>query len=113
MKKSGGIEAGQEGGDITISPGVNPELVPFCTIEVDGKHYGQLSPNQVRQFALGWLKAAEAAESDAIVLRALTKDMDLPMHMAGAFVVNLRQHRIDAQTDSDARHAGTMETRME
>lgn len=74
----------------------------FCTIRaegnVDGKDVllrGQLSPEEVRQFGLSWLAAAEAAASDAAVL-ATFRRLGLPDEGLGAFLTELRDQRFMA-----------------
>lgn len=67
----------------------------FCTVVVDGRHAGQMDPNEVRTMALSWLEAAEAAESDAMVLAELTSEdgMGLDDQVALAFIGALRRRR--------------------
>lgn len=67
----------------------------FCPVIVTGvngeKMVGQLSPDEVRQMALGFLAAAEAAEQDAIVfglMREVSGDDG-----AGRFVAMMRSRR--------------------
>lgn len=66
---------------------------PFLTVMIDGKASGQLSPQQVREMALGWLEAAEAAESDSLVVRELMDGLGLKFEVAGQFLVALRERR--------------------
>jgi hypothetical protein len=67
----------------------------FCVIEVNHKPVGQLTPQGVRDMAMGWLSAADAAESDAAVFAELTdpKGLNLSDEMAGRFVFSLRARR--------------------
>lgn len=67
----------------------------FCRIELDHKPIGQLTPQEVREMALGWLAAADAAESDAAVFAELTdpKGLNLSDEMAGGFIQALRARR--------------------
>ena len=64
----------------------------FCTIAVNHKRIGQLTPQEVRTMALHWLEAAEAACSDAAVYAQLRKT-GLDANTAGAFIQSLRDHR--------------------
>ena len=61
---SGGAES------LEMESGVNRQLKGFVTIRW-GAEVGQLSPDIARRHALSMLETAEAAESDAAVLRAL------------------------------------------
>ena len=83
---------------IFVTSGVNDAGNPFCTIAAhsdDGAILlGQLSPDEVRQMALAWLGAAEAAEQDAAVLRVV-RNLELPDQMAGAVIIELRAMRGD------------------
>lgn len=78
---------------IEIRSGVNQHGEPFCTVVINhGDMLAQLTPNEVRQMALGWLESAEAAESDAAVYAALrTADMD--PRAIGQFIADLRNLR--------------------
>lgn len=81
---------------IDIRSGVNGEGVGFCHVLArtgDGRLIiGQLEPNEVREMALAWLAAAEAAETDAAVVRCIRK-LKLPEELAGAIVTELRDSR--------------------
>ena len=81
---------------INITSGVNEKCVGFCTVSVITKDkrifLGQLSPTKVREMALAWLEAAEAADQDAAVLRCVRK-LELPDELAGAVVIELRNNR--------------------
>lgn len=80
--------AGLEGIDIYSGVSVTARE-GFCRIEAtldDGTcPTGQLSPDEVRQMALGWLQAAEAAEHDAAVLAELTETLGVTLEVAGHF----------------------------
>lgn len=65
---------------------------PFCAIRW-GTLAGQLTPAQVRTMALHWLEVAEAAESDALVMRELQEGAGLDLQTAGAFLLKLRERR--------------------
>jgi hypothetical protein len=86
---------------IDIYSGVSvPAGEGFCRVEAvlsDGTRLeGQLSPDEVRQTALGWLEAAEAAEHDAAVLAELTETLGLSYEVAGHFLIGLRERRTPA-----------------
>lgn len=79
---------------ITVESGVSLFTKQgFCILSVNGERVGQLDPSQVRDMAMGWLAAADAAESDAAVFAELTEYMELPEHTAAAFVQSLRARR--------------------
>jgi hypothetical protein len=69
----------------------------FCTIELHRPGHvevlGQLDPEQVRQMALAWLGAAEAAEHDAAVFAELVETAGLDEATAGTFIAHLRDRR--------------------
>lgn len=54
---------------------------------------GQLEPARVRELALGWLGAAEAAEHDAAVYGELVQGAGMTQKMAAAFLQMLRERR--------------------
>ena len=67
---------------------------PFCMISLDGKPIGQLDPEEVRTMAMNWLAAAEAAESDAVVVAEL-RGIGLEDNAVGAFLQALRSRRAE------------------
>jgi hypothetical protein len=81
---------------IDVRSGVNERGEPFLTVvaraEGGSMIMGQLDPEEVRQMALAWLGAAEAAEQDAAVLRCVRK-LELPDELAAAVIVELRNSR--------------------
>lgn len=84
--------------DINILSGVSAfDGKGFCRVEAvldDGTRVvGQLSPDEVRQMALGWLQAAEAAEHDAAVYAELTDSLGVTREVAGHFLIGLRDRR--------------------
>lgn len=80
---------------INVRSGVNEDGVGFCHVMVNGGDLmGQLSPEEVRQMALAWLGAAEAAESDAAVFGVL-RDIGLEPAMIGAVLADMRGRRAD------------------
>lgn len=71
-------------------------FVTIRAIAADGSiMMGQLDPATLRQQALQFLEAAEAAEQDAIVFTMLTRDMGLPVEGAGQFVAMMRKERLE------------------
>jgi hypothetical protein len=82
--------------NIVMTSGVNEDGDGFVTIAAHGEEgtvlLGQLSPDEVRDHALAYLGAAEAAEQDAAVLRVIRK-LELPDQLAGAVITELREGR--------------------
>jgi hypothetical protein len=83
--------------EVTITNGVNERGVGFCTVVARNPRgtimlMGQLTPTEVRQHAMAYLEAAEAAEQDAAVLRCVRK-LELPDELAGAVIAELRDSR--------------------
>lgn len=90
--------------DINIFSGVSVfDGKGFCHIEAvldDGTRFvGQLTPNEVRQMALGWLQAAEAAEHGAAVHAELTERAGMSFETAGHFILALRDRRTPAAAE--------------
>ena len=81
---------------IDLTSGVNESGEGFITVAASSPDgtilIGQLPPTEVRQMALAWLEAAEAAEQDAAVLRTMRK-LELPDHLAGMVITELRESR--------------------
>lgn len=67
----------------------------FCPVQAVGENgillEGQISPEEVRIMALGWLSAAEAADSDATVFALLSEIAD--QQTAAAALADLRSRR--------------------
>ena len=82
------------------------EFVGFVTLRAvasDGSFMsGQLDPQEVRQMALGFLEAAEAAETDAIVMRMLIRDVGSTDEIAATFVSEMRKYRAEDLRGDDA-----------
>jgi len=82
---------------IEVQSGVNEQGVGFCHVIATSTKgdilMGQLEPDRVRQMALDWLGAAEAADQDAVVFRLLRDDFDLDFGAIGAFITKMRQER--------------------
>ena len=63
-------------------------------VEIEwGERKCQFTPTEARQFALTVLATAEAAEMDAIVLEALTTEMQITPEKGVHFIGLLRSHR--------------------
>ena len=81
---------------ITVTNGVNERGEPFVTIAATGRGgtilIGQASPDELREHALSYLGAAEAAEQDAATLRTIRK-LELPDELAGRIIAELRDSR--------------------
>lgn len=83
-----------ESTDVEITSGVSAFTgEPFCQVIINGVARGQMTPTEVRQMALGWLEAAEAAESDAMVMAEMMETVGVDQQTAGAFVAALRKRR--------------------
>lgn len=92
-------------GTIEVTSGVSAFTgEPFCHVQW-GKESGQLTPNEVRQMALLWLGAAEAAEQDAIVFQLIREELEFPPELAAQFIQRMRAIR-DAQDDTRGKGAG-------
>lgn len=87
--------------DLSIEAGVSIFTgKPFCQILAHNDTTilrGQLAPDEIREMALGWLEAAEAADQDAVVVEVLTKvldrDKELAKVVAADVVFRLRERR--------------------
>ena len=92
------IVTNQPNNTIYVSSAVTIKGKPFCVVEW-GKMKAQLDPDDVRQMALSWLEAAEAAEHDAAVFNELHDGMGLEEQYCAVFISNLRGRRLrrDAQ----------------
>lgn len=83
----------EESGYIEIESGVSLFTGEgFCRVSMDGTPVGQLSPAEVREMALHWLAAADAAESDAAVLAEL-RDIGIEEQQRLGFLYALRKRR--------------------
>jgi hypothetical protein len=81
---------------VEVRSGVSERGDPFCTVVAETSTrqllLGQLPPDTVRQMALDFLGAAEAAETDAIVFRLLRR-VGLEDAAIGRFVADMRDER--------------------
>jgi hypothetical protein len=64
---------------------------PFVVVQWGAKT-GQLTPAETREMALHFLSCADAAESDAAVMKQL-RDADLSEAAAALFVLGIRERR--------------------
>lgn len=82
--------------NIFMTSGVNQEGKGFITIAAHGDDgtilTGQLSPDEVRAHALGYLETAEAADQDAAVLRVVRK-LGIHEEFAAVIITELRESR--------------------
>ena len=83
---------------ISVESGVSADTgVGFCTVRATAESgdvfVGQLDVETVRRMALDWLGAAEAAESDSIVMAELVETIGLDVEHAARFIVALRNRR--------------------
>ena len=82
---------------IDVRSGVNERKEGFCTIVATAHGgrilLGQLTPNEVRDMALRFLGAAEAAETDAIVYQLLADKFHLEDNIIGHFIGDMRDLR--------------------
>lgn len=90
---------------IDIRSGVNEAGEAFCTVVARNESgtvmlMGQLSSDEVRRHALGYLEAAEGADQDAAVLRCVRK-LDLPDQLAAAVIAELRDSRGSGHWETD------------
>jgi hypothetical protein len=65
---------------------------PTCLLTW-GERRGQLTPDEVRALALSWLEAAEAAETDAVVLELLEQEDDFTPDKRERFLQDLQRRR--------------------
>lgn len=88
------IELGTIGLVSGVSVFTGKGFVRVAVLDQDNKQVavGQMSPEEVRTMALGWLGAAEAAESDAAVFAEL-KGIGLDDTACAGFLAALRERR--------------------
>lgn len=82
---------------IDVTSGVNEAGEPFIAVRATAEHdrfvlLGQLTPNELRQQAMYFLAAAEAAETDAVVFKILT-DMGMEPDGRVRFITLMREAR--------------------
>jgi hypothetical protein len=77
---------------LEMESGVNKRLEPFVTVRW-GAEVGQLSPTEARTHGLAMLEAAEAAETDAAIMRGMRKLNDGDDQMGFALVTMIRENR--------------------
>lgn len=79
---------------------------PLVSIQTHSRDF-LLRPDEARDFALNILRALEAAESDAVMLKFMTEKLGLGMDIAGPAIRDLRGYRtqippLTVQGDEDA-----------
>lgn len=84
---------------IAMHSGVNYKREGFVHLAWGGLR-AQFTPAQVRAHALRLLEAAEAAESDAAVLKLLEERVGVDRHRALAFIAELRSFREAGENDA-------------
>lgn len=72
---------------------------PFVHIRLDGRLIGQVDPETARRIGLDALAVAEAAESDALIVRLLTETVGLDEQAALSFLVAMRDARSTGPPD--------------
>lgn len=83
---------------IFTESGTTLEGKPFCVVRWDGEaQEGQMSPDEMRQFGLHCLEAAEAAETDAMMLKYFTEKVGIDEQMFGQVLKDLRVFREEAR----------------
>jgi hypothetical protein len=82
---------------IDVHSGVNEKGEAFVTIVIttEDKKFlmGQVNPKELREIALQFLEAAEAAETDSIVYRLLRDKFGLDIEVVAGFVADMRDLR--------------------
>lgn len=82
---------------IDVNSGVNEDGVGFIHIIIttEDKKFlmGQVTPKELRDIALQFLEAAEAAETDAIIYRMLQNQFHLDLPAIGMFISQIREMR--------------------
>lgn len=81
---------------LTMESGVNKNLDGFVTMRW-GAEVTQLTPNQARGHAMAMLTCAEAAESDAAVMRG-ARALEFSEEAAFGLVQMIRDHRDGNET---------------
>ena len=84
-------------GSIDVQSGVNDKGTGFIHIivktEDDRIIMAQMSPKELRDLALRFLEAAEAAETDAIIYRLLQNKFKLDIPAVAMFISEIRDLR--------------------
>lgn len=76
-----------------VSATTSAGFVTLRAVATDGTTMvGQLNPDATRQLALDMIAAGDAAETDALLVELLT-ELDLPDHVVGGFLSDLRGRR--------------------
>ena len=73
--------------------GVNAQGNPFVQLTKNGKIFHQMTAAETREFAMHLFQVAEAAESDAIVVKWVGKILGLQSINIGAMLTDWRKTR--------------------
>jgi hypothetical protein len=82
--------------EILTESGVNPEGVPFCAIRWNDEAAAQMSPEEMRQFAVTLFAVAEAAEHDAAFVAWLRDPLGMGLDLEQAVRVLAQQRHYRA-----------------
>ena len=82
---------------------------PFCIVrweDLDGENIvqGQMSPDELREFGMRCMETAEAAETDAMMLRYFTQKIGIEIGQFGQVLIDLREFRGAARTSAGDGH---------
>jgi hypothetical protein len=77
---------------IFVSSGFGLNRGPFVTLGVHGREI-QMSVEEARHHAMATLQAAEAAESDGMIVEFLLKRLGMTMEHGAAVLIELRKIR--------------------
>jgi hypothetical protein len=85
--------------NLNVEAGVNAfDGQPYCHIEARGADnvilMGQLPPAEIRQMALRWLSAADAAEHDAATFAFLQEAFSFTIEQATSALQAIRKARL-------------------
>jgi hypothetical protein len=85
----------KEEGPLWTQSGVNSKGEPFVQLVLGGRIIGQFASSEARQFGMNMIESAEASETDALLLRYLTKRLDLDLNRAGQALIDFRMYRTE------------------
>lgn len=81
---------------IYFHSGITTDLKPFVHLAW-GEERGQTTPDELRAHARDLMAAAEAAESDSMVLRFLRDRVALDVEHLSLVLVDMRRYRISSK----------------
>ncbi len=73
--------------------GVNAGGDPFVQLTKNGKIFHQMTAAETREFAMHLFQVAEAAESDAVLCKWASKNLEMLPNQIGAMLVDWRKTR--------------------